>query len=198
VPPGAVPGARPHGSGDRCQPVARGRRLAELTGGDMVLLEDAGHLPQSRDPVKVTRLITESPTRSTGAPMHATHLDSRSVPPETGPVPVLPDRARARPRDIAVARELKRLRPGLEIDWLAQHPVTTVLDAEGEHVHPASQWLASESAHVVSEASGHDLHCFQALRRMDEIPGGQLMVFQEVVEEGAYDLVIGDEAWDVD
>src|SRR5215475_12556594 len=61
-----------HGSDDRCQPVARGRRLAELSGGDLVLLEDAGHLPQSRDPVKVTRLITEFADRITGATMHTT------------------------------------------------------------------------------------------------------------------------------
>ena len=101
-------------------------------------------------------------------------------------------------RDVAVAKELKRLRPELEIDWLAQHPVTAVLDAEGEHIHPASRWLASESAHVAAEAAGHDLHCFQALRRMDEILVANFMVFQEVVEEGCYDLVIGDEAWDVD
>jgi predicted glycosyltransferase len=101
-------------------------------------------------------------------------------------------------RDVAVAKELKRLRPDLEIDWLAQHPVTAVLDAEGEHIHPASRWLASESAHVASEAAGHDLHCFQALRRMDEILVANFMVFQEVVEEDYYDLVIGDEAWDVD
>src|SRR5262249_60195649 len=47
-----------HGSDDRCQPVARGRRVAELTGGDLVVLEGAGHLPHGRDPVKVTRLIT--------------------------------------------------------------------------------------------------------------------------------------------
>jgi pimeloyl-ACP methyl ester carboxylesterase len=33
-----------HGSADRCQPVARGRRLAELTGGDVVVLAGAGHL----------------------------------------------------------------------------------------------------------------------------------------------------------
>jgi len=101
-------------------------------------------------------------------------------------------------RDVAVARELKRLCPELEIDWLAQHPVTTVLEAEGEHIHPASHWLASESGHMTSEAAGHDLHCFQALRRMDEILVANFMVFQEVLEEGHYDLVIGDEAWDVD
>src|SRR5690606_10880539 len=40
--------------------------------------------------------------------------------------------------------------------------------------------------------------CFQALRRMDEILVANFMVFQEVVDEGGYDLVVGDEAWDVD
>ena len=59
-----------HGSADGCQPVARGRRLAELTGGDVVVLAGAGHLPQGRDPVKVTRLITEFANKITGASMH--------------------------------------------------------------------------------------------------------------------------------
>src|SRR5207247_4230167 len=61
-----------HGSDDRCQPVARGRRLAELTGGDLAVLEGAGHLPQSRDPVKVTRLIAEFTDKVTGASMQTT------------------------------------------------------------------------------------------------------------------------------
>ena len=187
-----------HGSDDRCQPVARGRRLAELTGGDLVVLEGAGHLPHSRDPVKVTRLIAEFAGKITGTSMHTTTWTRGPCrPPRTLYLSSPIGLGHAR-RDVAVARELKRLRPELEIDWLAQHPVTAVLDAEGEHIHPASQWLASESAHVASEAAGHDLHCFQALRRMDEILVANFMVFQEVVEEGSYDLVIGDEAWDVD
>ncbi len=33
---------------------------------------------------------------------------------------------------------------------------------------------------------------------MDEILVANFMVFQEVVEDGGYDLVVGDEAWDVD
>src|SRR5438045_1350809 len=61
-----------HGSDDRCQPLARGRRLAELTGGDLVVLDGAGHLPHGRDPVQVTNLITEFADQITGAPMHAT------------------------------------------------------------------------------------------------------------------------------
>ena len=41
-------------------------------------------------------------------------------------------------RDAAIADELRKLHPDLEIDWLAQHPVTEVLEARGERVHPAS------------------------------------------------------------
>jgi predicted glycosyltransferase len=101
-------------------------------------------------------------------------------------------------RDAAIADELRTLRPDLEIDWLAQHPVTAVLESRGERIHPLSAELASESAHFAAEASGHDLNAFQAIRRMDEILVANFMVFHDAVEEGEYDLVIGDEAWDVD
>jgi predicted glycosyltransferase len=101
-------------------------------------------------------------------------------------------------RDVAIAKALKSRRPEIEVDWLAQDPVTQVLTAEGETIHPASKWLASESAHMASESCEHDLHCFQALRRMDEILVANFMLFQEVVEEGLYDLVIADEAWEID
>ena len=101
-------------------------------------------------------------------------------------------------RDVAIARELRRLVPGLEIDWLAQHPVTRVLEAEGERIHPASRWLANESRHIETESAEHDLHCFQAWRRMDEILIANFMVFHDVVRDQSYDLWIGDEAWEID
>jgi hypothetical protein len=59
--------------------------------------------------------------------------------------------------------ELRKLVPGLEIEWLAQDPVTRVLDAGGERIHPASAHLANESGHIESESAEHDLHCFQAI-----------------------------------
>jgi predicted glycosyltransferase len=101
-------------------------------------------------------------------------------------------------RDVAIADELRLLRPDLEVDWLAQHPVTAVLETRGERIHPMSAELASESAHFAAESSGHDLNAFQAIRRMDEILVANFMVFHDVVEAGEYDLVVGDEAWDVD
>ena len=94
--------------------------------------------------------------------------------------------------------ELRQLHPDLEIDWLAQDPVTRVLEAEGERIHPASAYLANESRHIESESAEHDLHCFQAWRRMDEILLANFMVFHEVAEREHYDLWIGDEAWELD
>jgi predicted glycosyltransferase len=101
-------------------------------------------------------------------------------------------------RDVAIARELRNLVDGVEIDWLAQDPVTRVLEREGERIHPASRWLANESRHIESESAEHDLHCFQAWRRMDEILIANFMVFHDVVREQRYDLWVGDEAWELD
>ena len=101
-------------------------------------------------------------------------------------------------RDLAIACELRKLHPDLEIDWLAQHPVTKVLEAHGERIHPASEHLANESGHFESESAEHDLHCFQALRRMDEILVANFMLFHDVVGDRQYDLWIGDEAWELD
>jgi pimeloyl-ACP methyl ester carboxylesterase/predicted glycosyltransferase len=184
-----------HGTDDRIRPHTVGARLAELTGGSLVLLEDSGHAPLARAPVEVNLLIKEfadrvyRPVVSRRVPRplsrrpRALYLSS----------PIGLGHAR---RDLAIATELRGLRPDLEIDWLAQHPVTTLLDPA--RVHPASAWLANESSHVEHEAGEHDLHAFQAIRRMDAILVRNFMVFNEVVESQRYDLVIGDEAWDLD
>ena len=101
-------------------------------------------------------------------------------------------------RDLAIADELRARHPDLEIDWLTQHPVTQVLQERGERIHPASRWLASESAHIESEAGEHDLNVFQAARRMDEIMVANFMVFHDLACDEPYDLWIADEGWDVD
>ena len=73
-----------------------------------------------------------------------------------------------------------------------------MLEARGERIHPASAQLANESTHIESESAEHDLHCFQAIRRMDEILLANFMVFHDLVRDEQYDLWIGDEAWELD
>ena len=84
-------------------------------------------------------------------------------------------------RDLEIAREVRAAAPELEIEWLAQDPVTRVLEREGETIHPASRWLMSEAAYWTAAAAGHELNCFQAFRHMDEILVANFMVFHDVV-----------------
>ena len=122
-----------HGQGDRCQPWARGARVAEITGGELLLLDGAGHLPQAREPVVINHAIRDfvnrfrppqarpgqrTWTRPLNRPKRVLYMSS----------PIGLGHAR---RDLAIADELRGLRPGLEVHWLAQHPVTELLDAGG-------------------------------------------------------------------
>ncbi len=188
-----------HGDKDAIQPHARGAELAAATGGTLVTLEGSGHIPNARDPVKVNLLLDEFLGGKAGGRPPARRL-VRSL-------------SRRRPRalyvsspiglghaqrDLAIARELRKLQPDLEIVWLAQHPVTTVLERAGETIHPASRLMANESAHIESEMGEHDLHVFQAIREMDEILVANFMLFHDIVQDDRYDLWLGDESWEVD
>jgi len=183
-----------HGDEDEIVLHANGLALAELTGGRLLTMEGSGHGPHLRDPVAVNLALGEfllSPP-SRPAVRRALKLPRRALYVSS---PIGLGHAR---RDVAIADELRKQVPGLEIEWLAQDPVTRVLAAHGEKIHPNSKNLALESRHIEMESGPHRLHVFEAWRRMDEILLHNFMVFLEAVRERDYDLWIGDEAWEVD
>ena len=187
-----------HGTLDAVIPVARGERVAELTGAELVRFEGSGHAPHVRDPVKVNLLLRDFAERVTAKPPPSTTWRRGFVRTRRALFVSSPIGLGHAWRDVAIADELRRQVPGLEIDWLAQEPVTTVLRQRGETIHPASAALASEAAHIDREAGEHDLHAFQALRRMDEIFCANFMVFHDLVREQNYDVWIADEGWEID
>jgi pimeloyl-ACP methyl ester carboxylesterase/predicted glycosyltransferase len=186
-----------HGDDDQIQLHARGKLVAELAGAELVTIEGGGHNPLGRFPARCNALINDFLERRLGLgtvkPQPRRSTRQKKVLYLSSPIGLGHGR-----RDIAIARELRELRPGLQVDWLAQDPVTRLLEADGERVHPLSARLASESRHIELESGEHDLNAFQAIRRMDEILIANFMTFQDAVEEGRYDLVIADEAWDID
>jgi pimeloyl-ACP methyl ester carboxylesterase/predicted glycosyltransferase len=196
----SCPGLVVHGSDDRLVEAGRGRTVAAALGWGHMSLAGAGHGPHARDPVHMNRLLRAAGRETSAEPRpaadrrwsRALHRPKRALfissPIGLGHVW----------RDVAIADELRALRPGLEIDWLAQDPVTRVLESRGERIHPASADLASESAHIASESAGHELHVFQAIRRMDEILVANFMVFHDLVEHEHYDVWIADEGWEID
>jgi pimeloyl-ACP methyl ester carboxylesterase len=88
-----------HGQGDRCQPFERGERVAELTGGELLALASAGHLPQGQG-ARHCQPCDQGvrgplPSREAGNTGRA-HLDQAAEPAQAGALPLLAHRARAR------------------------------------------------------------------------------------------------------
>jgi predicted glycosyltransferase len=187
-----------HGTDDHISPLATGEALAAALDADLLVLEDGGHLPHVKDPVTVNRAIRAMLDRNAEPPTQSLRR-ARALhrPPRvlflSSPIGLGHSR-----RDVEIADELRRQRPEVQVDWLAQHPLTDLLERRGERIHPASASLANESAHLESESGEHDLHAFQSIRRMDEILVNNFMVFADLVEEQPYDVWIGDEAWELD
>lgn len=187
-----------HGDDDQIQPYERARLVGDLINAEFVAIPGGGHAPNSRYPAKCNTLIVDFLDRRLGirAPrkkLPARAARTKSVLYLSSPIGLGHGR-----RDIAIAQELRRIHPDLKVDWLAQDPVTRLLHVHGEHIHPSSGRLVSESRHIELESGEHDLNAFQAIRRMDEVLIANFMVFQDAVDEGRYDLVVADEAWDVD
>jgi pimeloyl-ACP methyl ester carboxylesterase len=194
-----------HGDDDQIQHPGRAEAVAKLVkDAERVTLPGGGHNVLGRFPAKANTLIMDFLARklglgaNTGANTGAKRPAGRTAKAKRALYLSSPIGLGHGRRDIAIARELRKLHPDLEVDWLAQDPVTRLLAASGERIHPLSTRLASETRHIELESGEHDLHCFEALRRMDEVLIANFMIFQDAVDEGGYDLVIADESWDID
>jgi predicted glycosyltransferase len=184
-----------HGDGDKRVPHSQGQLAAKLIpGARFITVGGGGHLLPARDPVAFCRMVREftgvQPPRTTWVRGMARKRRALFVSSAIGLGHVQ--------RDLAIARELRALQPELEIDWFTVPPASTYLEREGERVHPATRQLANESRHFESLAGEHDLQAFFALRTMDEVMARNFLVFADLLAQEHYDIVVGDEAWEVD
>ena len=188
-----------YGEADAIVPYATGVAIARWTGGELVTVASGGHGTPMRDPVFVNRLLRRFVDDVAGPRTRPASCWTRTAarPRRALYVPSAIGLGHVR-RDLAIADELRRRRPDLHIDWLAQEPVAAVLAARGERVHPASRLRVSETAHLESEGGEHTLNAFEAVRRMDEIHVANFMVFADLVEDERHDLWIADEGWEID
>ncbi|HEY6398831.1 MAG TPA: alpha/beta fold hydrolase [Solirubrobacteraceae bacterium] len=186
------------GDEDGLIPPDRGAAFAQATGAELVELTGVGHCPNARHPVRFNLILRDFSERAFGRRPRGSEWQRAARRHKRALLISSPIGLGHAWRDVAIARELRALEPGLEIVWLAQDPVTRVLESCGETIHPASHLLANESRHIAAESHDHELNAFQAWRRMDEILLSNFMVFHDIVRDEPYDLWIGDEAWELD
>ncbi len=100
-------------------------------------------------------------------------------------------------RDLAIAQELRNLRPTTEIEWLAGQPARDVLRASGEHVLLESDDFGqnTETAEARAESFGLDLVDY-----LESARGAwkeNVAVFGGVMSRTRYDLIVGDETYEL-
>ena len=98
-------------------------------------------------------------------------------------------------RDLAIANELRRLRPDVEIDWLAGDPATRMLEQAGERMLPECSVFRETG---VAEANAGDFslnlvgYVTHAARQWARVARTIL----RLIDEHEYEFVVGDETYE--
>lgn len=101
-------------------------------------------------------------------------------------------------KDLAIAGELRRARPDIEILWLAGHPASEVLRDAGENVVPESQrWVGASE--IAERCTRHgQLNLVRYVYRSFPSWVVNARLFNGVVKSYEIDIAIGNEAYEVD
>ena len=187
------------GDDDGVIPDRFSRRTANVLGVEPVILEGGGHDIAALNAPVVNGLIDDWLLQFRTAPAEPIPTPRRRTSPGqrilylSSPIGLGHVR-----RDLAISHEIRRLASDVEIEWLTQSPATDVLKHHGQLVHPASSLLLSENDHIAGHATDHGIDAARAWLTMSDIFAANFSVFTDVLDDGEYDLVIADEAWDVD
>jgi predicted glycosyltransferase len=103
-------------------------------------------------------------------------------------------------RDMAIANELRRMVPGVEIVWLADPPATMYLRGAGETVLSDYEGLGpSDSSNFIADAEGKDysLNLYWLWLKWYPTFEKRAKMAMEIAKREKVDLIVGDETYDV-
>ncbi len=100
-------------------------------------------------------------------------------------------------RDLALAKELRRQNPQVEISWLAAHPATLLLKEAGEDLLAEADLYANNNIPAENAARGFRLNVFKYLLDAQGDWLNNIRVLKRAISRKHFDLVIGDEAYEI-
>lgn len=93
-------------------------------------------------------------------------------------------------RDIAIANQLRKLLPEVDIEWLAADPATAVLLEAGEKLIPGADQYANENDSAEKAAEGSSLNILSYLIKSRSEWKKNVDFFLKLIATIKYDLVI--------
>ena len=100
-------------------------------------------------------------------------------------------------RDLAIAQQLRQQLPSVDIRWLAVHPATLMLERAGENVMPEASSYTNENVLAEQSARGSKLSLLRYLLKSKGAWQHNIEVFARIVSAQQFDLVIGDESYEI-
>ena len=101
-------------------------------------------------------------------------------------------------RDLAIAKELRRQAPDVEVSWLAPHPASMLIKEAGEQLHPEAAMIADDNVPAEDAAkSGFKLNLISYLTKAMGAWAQNVQAFEQVTSQERFDVVIADEAYEI-
>lgn len=100
-------------------------------------------------------------------------------------------------RDLAIAEQLRRKYPWVELSWLASHPATILLKEAGEKLLPEADIYANENVPAEKAARGFGMNLLKYAFNTRKVWTRNVKIFRQVTRKEKFDLVIGDETYEI-
>lgn len=100
-------------------------------------------------------------------------------------------------RDLAIADEIRRLRPNTRVSWLAGDPARQVIADAGETLLPEAALYASDSDPAEAIAQNMHANLVQYALRARQSWLQNVRLFRQVLSQRSFDAVVGDETYEL-
>lgn len=100
-------------------------------------------------------------------------------------------------RDLAIANKLREKYPEAKIKWLATHPATLMLEDAHEILLPEASEYANDNVFAEQCSNGNNLNLLKYLLKSKNAWQQNVRVFGKVMHKYDFDLVIGDETYEI-
>jgi UDP-N-acetylglucosamine:LPS N-acetylglucosamine transferase len=100
-------------------------------------------------------------------------------------------------RDVAIVKELRRQNPQIDVSWIAHPLACRVLAQAGEVILPESQLSADYNQTIPQLLAGFGMNVMRYVALTKKPWAHNVELFRQVISKYQFDLVIGDESYEV-
>ena len=100
-------------------------------------------------------------------------------------------------RDVAIATQLRKQYPEVELSWLASHPAILLLKEAGQKLRPEADKYANVNIHAEKAAKGFGMNVLKYAFNEIKSLAHNVKIFKKIIRREKFDAVISDEAYEL-